>query len=106
MLLGRHRGLPDNIDAAIAVPEKELFRAGRRKSLKNLNPSLLLQLAQHNPCHTWHATGSTLVHITSSANNGPRVTAPSATTSEVPNNLPRAQSIPDDWLAKLTKSIG
>lgn len=26
MLIGRHRGLPDNIDAAIVIPDRKRFR--------------------------------------------------------------------------------
>lgn len=34
MLVGRHRGLPENIDTAVTIPNPDLFRKGARKPIE------------------------------------------------------------------------
>eukprot|EP00271_Cylindrocystis_brebissonii_P015708 TRINITY_DN3868_c0_g1_i1.p1 TRINITY_DN3868_c0_g1~~TRINITY_DN3868_c0_g1_i1.p1 ORF type:complete len:165 (+),score=23.58 TRINITY_DN3868_c0_g1_i1:1204-1698(+) len=44
MLLGRHRGLPDNIDPAVTIPEAKQFQPGKRRRLQEISAKELFLL--------------------------------------------------------------
>eukprot|EP00897_Mesotaenium_endlicherianum_P007502 jgi/Mesen1/6780/ME000348S06059 len=43
MMLGRHRGLPDNIDSAVSIPKKGHFKKGKRRSLTGVASVKILE---------------------------------------------------------------
>ncbi|CAI7768886.1 unnamed protein product [Closterium sp. NIES-54] len=85
MLLGRHRGLPDNIDAAIVIPPPKQFQRQPRQQIKE-DPAVLLTRAltmtKSQPSSLMRRLSS--LHATQPTNGAMPSAVPSPSPSEVP----------------------